>query len=144
MNETTGLLWAAHKLEAAYLMAEKYQLNLLKALTVTKFRTCRYHLYGKEQTVADCPTLLLIVGQYIYDRTLESDVEFRAYFKDVAPDSLFTDKMNLINWDRMARPPDGSFNEDIRRAALHVLSRQNRLLAEREWVKAHLRKLTGN
>ncbi len=70
----------ADELADMYITADKYQLNLLKALTVKKFRAAK--------TLSSSAQALFPAARRIYDNVPDSEVLFKAYFRSVAPSCL--------------------------------------------------------
>ena len=71
----------ANGLAEVYLMADKYQIDQLKVLTVTK-------LTENFRGVARDPQVFFTMSQRIYANTPESDLPFKQYFRAEAPHYL--------------------------------------------------------
>ena len=65
------------ELANVYIMADKYQLEKLKELTVLKLR--------RVENIIENPVLFFKMAQKIFDHTTDSDACFGAYFVEVAP-----------------------------------------------------------
>ncbi len=86
----------ALELADMYIMAERYQLNLLKAIVIDRFRETKTRsrerritsLWKGPLTISESPIALIAASRRIYNNVPESDTEFRAYFKSTASHCL--------------------------------------------------------
>ncbi|KAI9723039.1 MAG: hypothetical protein M1812_001488 [Candelaria pacifica] len=122
-----------------YIMADKYQLNLLKALMVQKFRTAIVSTTVGKDTTAENLWALFKESQHIYANVPESDFEFRNYFKEVAPQCLLrTTKSEVTDFLKDIKF-EGSFGKDLFEASIEALRLQSILLADEKLETANLR-----
>ncbi|KAI9723040.1 MAG: hypothetical protein M1812_001489 [Candelaria pacifica] len=109
----------ALELAEMYIVADKYQLNILNALTVEKLRA--------NQGILSSALALFPAAQRIYDHVPNSDSDFKNFFKEIAPSCVSELPAGKLSDFVEVASFDGQFGKDVIRAFFIGLQRAKKV-----------------